>query len=154
MKKFLKFSKFYNFRFLDTKFNDFIEKIFFIIFLQLLAMLKLIFLLSLTTTFTSSQLIDFITPAAINSVRGDVVHVINEVFDTADQFYSFGEDVVDNFMSNFDRSAENAEEISSVNCPSALLVSCDPPAKIIPTLAYENRDGSWDYCTEKCCYRF
>jgi hypothetical protein len=123
-------------------------------------MFKRLFLLILLNASLIQAQFDIFNPSSIPlSILDNSLHTINAM---TQEFMGFGEEEVNIIDSTFDRSAamEGNEEnwrvnsnAATMNCPSALLLSCETPLKYIPALAYDNYDGTWTYCTESCCLR-
>lgn len=112
------------------------------------------FLLCIIFTLGSSQMADILTPF-IDDFQNDFSNAMNQF---SEPFQDMSDDF-ENFMDNLGRSAsyEAEQSFHDIKCPTALLLSCDPPNKIIPALAYDNYDGTWTYCVqgyEGMCYRY
>lgn len=116
-------------------------------------MLKFLLLLAISSL-ASSQQMDFITPA-MNQIQSGFNNAMNQ-FSSPIETIQEDLDNFQQFIENFGRSADNEyEPQSTVECPSALLLSCDPPHKYIPAMAYDNYDGTWTYCVcDGKCFTF
>ena len=124
-------------------------------------MLKTFFILALALAVASSQMLNFLTDSAMNQIRGTFNNAIRDFVPQVETF-STGVENFEHFIESFDRAAEYDEEEEqkpTVECPSSLLLSCNPPHRYVPALAYDNYDGTWTYCVKyenycEKCFRF